>query len=31
LGVAMLILKFASDRWDIAEPKKLYDMAKAPT
>ena len=31
LGVGTLIIKYASERWEISEPMKLYDLAKAPT
>ena len=31
LGVGTLIIKYASERWEISEPVQLYDLAKAPT
>lgn len=30
MGVGALIIKYASERWEISEPMKLYDLAKAP-
>ena len=31
LGVGTLVIKYATERWEIGEPMKLYDPAKAPT
>lgn len=30
LGVGIMVVRFASERWGVREPMELYDLAKAP-
>lgn len=30
LGIGLLMTKYATERWEVGEPTKLYDFAKAP-